>query len=141
MISVITTADQTVQPGQAIIFQSINWISGNKCNPPAESFRPNSTNVRTAIGVYEVSFTGNIGGVVAATPVQLEIELDGSPLSGTLMMSTPAAVTDFNNVGADTFFGNSPLIGGSSISVVNTGTSVLTVRAGAALKVARRGGR
>lgn len=50
--------------------------------------------------LYKVSFGGNIaipeGGTVG--PISLAITVDGEPLGSTLMIETPAAAEEFNNV-------------------------------------------
>lgn len=49
---------------------------------------------------FKVSFGGNVaiptGGTVA--PISLAVTLDGEPLASTTMISTPAAVEEYNNV-------------------------------------------
>ena len=49
---------------------------------------------------FKVSFGGNIaiptGGTVG--PISLAITIDGEPLGSTLMIETPAAVEEFNNI-------------------------------------------
>lgn len=135
MITVSNTTEQTLQPGQSITFDNIVQKSG--C---AESFRNPGSSVRTGIGLFEVSFHGNIGGTTAATGVQLMIELDGSPLATTEMDSTPAAVGDLNNVSAFARFGNSQCVGGGvSATVTNTGTSPVVVAANSTLSLKRVG--
>lgn len=133
MISVSNTAVQTIEPGQSVTFDRLIWKSG--CG---EVFRNGGSAIRTGIGVFEVSFNGNIGGTVAATQVQLSIELGGSPLIGTNMLSVPAAIGDYNNVSARATYGNSPQIGGGEgITVTNTGTSPVTLAPGSLLTVKR----
>lgn len=133
MINVSNTTAQTLAPGQSITFDDVRWHSG--C---AEAFRNGGSAVRVGNGVYEAEFHGNIGGTVAATAVQLSIELDGAADPTTTMISVPAAIGDLNNVSATTRFGNSPCIGGGiSITVTNTGTSTVTIAPNSALSVKR----
>lgn len=139
MIVVSNTTAQTLNPGQSITFDNIVWLSP-KCGPRNEFFRSGTSAVRTAPGVYEVSFSGNIGGTVAATPVQLAIAVDGSALPTTTMVQTPPSIAagDYFNVHADTIVGVPPL-SGASFTVTNTGTSVVTIAPNASLKIVRKG--
>lgn len=137
MIELTNTAAVTLTAGQALPFDSIVWKSG--C---CESFRGNSTGVRVAQGVYRISFSGNLSGETAATPVQLQFVVDGASLPETIMISTPTATTDINNVSKSTIIGNrgnccNPNPGSVTVSIVNTGTTTLTVQPGANLTVTR----
>lgn len=136
MISVTNTTEQTLQVGQSITFDNIAFQT-KSC---AESFRNGSSAIRTGIGLFEVSFGGNIGGTTAAAPVQLSIMVEGAALIGTNMISTPAAVGDLNSVYREAQFVNSPCIGGgASITVTNTGANPVVVGVGAKLSAKRIG--
>lgn len=137
MIELTNTAAVTLTAGQALSFNNVVWKSG--C---CESFRGTGTAVRAGQGVYRISFSGNVSGETAATPVQLQFVVDGAPLPETIMISTPTAVADINNVSKSTIIGNrgnccNPNPGSVSISIVNTGTTTLTVQPGANLIVTR----
>jgi hypothetical protein len=70
---------------------------------------------------YRVSFGGNIaiptGGTVG--PISLAIAIDGEPVATTTMISTPAAVEEYNNVFSAIFL-DIPRGCCSQISVKNT---------------------
>ncbi len=111
------TTEQTLQPGQSIVFDDVIFKSG--CG---ECHRKNTSSVKLrANGIYALHFSGNIGGETAATPVQLSLTLGGSTLPETTMISTPAATTDRNNVATATRVRN--CCGDyDRVSVTNTGT-------------------
>ena len=139
MIVVSNTAAVVLTPGQAMTFNNIIWKSG--C---AESFRNAGSSVRVGEGVFELSFNGNVTNADAATAVRLALAVDGSVLPETTMISTPSAINALNNVEASTVIGNrgnccNPNPGNVSITVVNTGTTNVTVAPNANLSVKRRG--
>ena len=137
MIIVSNTTAQTLAPGQALVFDNVVWQSGCNCNPN-EYFRNNSPLIQVRPGCYDVKMGANIGGTVAAAPVQLSIALDGSALPTTTASQTPAAITDFNNVSRSTLI-RVPNFTSASVSLINSGTSTVVVAANSTLEVARRG--
>lgn len=138
MIVVSNSAPVVLTPGQALTFNDVVWKSG--C---AESFRNASSFVRLGLGVFELAFNGNITNADAATPVQLAIAVDGSALAETTMISTPNATNAVNNVSASTIIGNQANCcqnpGSVTVSVINTGTTNVTVGANAKLSAKRLG--
>lgn len=132
MIVLSNSAEQTILPGQSIVFDLVKLHSG--C---AECHRQGSTSVKLrANGIYEVHFNGNISGTVAG-PVQLTIELGGEPLAETLMQSTVGTPGDFESVSATTLIRN--CCGDfDRVTVTNTGTSDVVVAANSALVIGRR---
>lgn len=133
MIELSNTIEQTIQPGQSIVFDEVILKSG--C---CECHRKNTSSVKLRNnGIYAISFYGNIGGETAATPVQLAIQLGGSTLPETTMISVPAAVADRNNVAASTRLRN--CCGDyDRVSVTNTGTVPVIVAPNSAFIVERR---
>lgn len=132
MIVLSNSAEQTLLAGQSIVFDLVKLHSG--C---AECHRAGSNSVKMKQnGIYEVAFSGNIGGTVAG-PVQLSIQVGGETLAETTMISTAGAVGDLNNVAAQTRVRN--CCGDyDRITVTNTGTSDVVVGANSALVVGRR---
>ena len=133
MLELSTTTTQTVPAGQAITFDVALWdkscftkwrrlTSGvvfNEC-------LPNSA-------VFDVRFSGNVGGSTAATAVQLQLTLGGTALPETLTVSTPAAVGDLNNVSNGTWVpGNA-----GNLTLVNTGVTPIVIGPGFNLRVNR----
>lgn len=78
---------------------------------------------------YRVSFGGNIalptGGTVG--PISLAIAVNGEPVATTTMISTPAAVGEYNNVFSAIFL-DIPKGCCSQISVRNTSTQAINVQ-------------
>ncbi len=138
MIELTNTAAQVIQPGAAVTFNKI--VRRPRCGG-SECFNeqiPTSVKLK-ACGVYDVTFSGNISGATAGVPVQLAIALGGYPAPETVMVSTPAAANDFNNVSTSTFVSNGCSdCGADRVSVVNTGTVPVTLSANFNLKVIRK---
>lgn len=110
-------ARQIVNPGEAIVFTDVlepcrlglikhredsgsfnlngNYSKGQSCGCPC--CRDNSVS-------YDVSFGANIAVPEGETvgPISVAFEIGGSTLQGTTMISTPAAVEEFNNVSRST---------------------------------------
>lgn len=132
MIVLSNTTEQTLLAGQSITFDKVILHSGN-----GECHRRNTGSVKLRCnGIYEVEFSGNIGGTVAG-PVQLSIQIGGETLPETTMISTAGAVGDLNTVATATRLRN--CCGDyDRITVTNTGTSDVVVGANSALVVGRR---
>lgn len=132
MIVLSNTTAQTLQPGQTITFN--NKILHTGCG---ECHRVNTGSVKMrANGIYVATFSGNIGGATAATPVQLSIQVGGETLPETTMISVPAAANDLNNVSTTTILRN--CCGDyDRLTVVNTGTVPVIVDANTAFAIRR----
>lgn len=80
--------------------------------------------------LYRASFHANIAiaedGEIE--PIQLTISINGEPDPSSTMIATPAAVGDFQNVGAEIFVAVPSLCGCESISVRNTSTQEIDVQ-------------
>lgn len=130
MIVLSNTTEQTLQPGQSLIFNETIYKSGN-----CECHRKNTGSVKLTRNceTYSVTFGANIDGATADAPVQLSIQLGGATLPETTMIS---AASGFNNVSRTTLVGNS--CGDySRITVVNTGTIPVVVGANSSLTIIR----
>lgn len=133
MILLSNTAEQTLAPGESLIFDEVILKTG--CG---ECHRNRTAQVKMrANGVYAVAFSGNIGAQTTAGPVFLGFTLSGSLLPETVMMSTPAAATDRNNVAKETRVKN--CCGDyDRIAVTNVGTTPVVVGANTSFIVERR---
>lgn len=131
MTTVSTLTDQTLQPGQSLIFDKLVQKSG--CG---ECFRLSSNFIRLKGCLYELSFSGNIG-AVAPGPAQISMQVGGSTLPETTRISQTAAAGDLNSVSADTSYSNC-CCDFDRITVTNTGTAAITVGAGFTLKAVRK---
>ena len=143
-----TSVDQTIQPGGAAFFD----LAPVPCRAGLVYHRQGGTQFRLAspslMGFrrrccrmpnanYDVSFHGNVA--VSETGdvdegVSLQLALDGAADPGSLMLATPVATGDFTNVGADIVVEVPWICRCSSVSLVNTGTEPVTLRAGATIK-------
>lgn len=123
MIVLSNSAEQTVAVGDSVIFDTVIMHTGR-----AEWHRDNTAPVKLCrqCAVYAVSFNGNIAGDTAATELSLNIDASGAKLPETTMLSTPSAADQFNNVAAQTRY-TSCCCGFDSLTVVNTGTTPLTL--------------
>lgn len=134
MIVLTNTVEQTVDSGQAIIFDETILHTG--CG---ECHRKNTGSVKMrGNGIYNVFFAANVGGTTAATPVQLSIQIGGATLAETTRVSTPAAVGDLNPLATGTLVRN--CCGDyDRLTVVNTGTVPIVVGANSVFEVRREG--
>lgn len=130
MIVLTNLTEQTLAPGQSLIFDEVILHSGR-----GECHRRNTGTIglRANCGVYSVSYGANIDGATAAAPVQLSLQLNGSTLPETTAISAAAG---FNNVSRSTIVKNC-CDGGNRIALVNTGTTPVVVGANSVLTVAR----
>lgn len=130
MVQLSNSAPVTVAPGAAVPF---NVVTKNTNN--CTCFNPLTGSVKmVSRGTYQVSFSGNISGATAGTPVQIAIAIGGTALQTGTMISTPAAANDFNNVAKNIYVPNN-CCDADRVTVVNTGTTDVTIGAGATLSV------
>ena len=134
MIVLSNSTELTIQPGQSVPFDEIIMKTLNG----AECFRNGGSSVKMCArgGIYRLSFSGNVGGTTAATPVQLQLQVSESNLPETIMISTPAAVGDLNNVAKETYF-RTCCCDPDSVSVTNTGTEPVILGIGSSFAVSR----
>lgn len=136
MLVLTNTAAQTIEVGQTVTFNNV--IFNSKCNKN-EFFRLGTGSIQVVPGTYEVSFGANVSGATADTPVQLNIEYNGSPLPETTMISTPSAADALNSVYRGTILQVPCVIGSGTFTVTNTGTTAITIGADPAFTIVRRG--
>lgn len=132
MIILSNTTDQQLAPGQAITFNTtVLQTRNDRC-----AHRENSAGVRIrSNGIYEIQFSGNVNGATAAAPASLVVTYGGSRLNETTMLSS---ATGFNNVATSTAVRECGCCcNGEEITVVNAGTSTITIGANAKLFVKR----
>lgn len=130
MIVLSNTAAQTVQPGEDVMFNTVIMRSG------CDAYWQGGTGpLHIKCGVYDLEFTGNVGGDEATQP-NLAITVDGAVLPETRMTETSALATDTHNVHASTRRRN--CFAGAVVSVRNVGTTPVVLQANPALVVERR---
>ena len=78
---------------------------------------------------FQVSFGGNVGLPTGATvePILLAVTINGEPVLTTTMISTPAAVEEFNNIFSSIFL-DVPYSCCYQIGVTNIGTTEVDVQ-------------
>lgn len=131
MILLSNSATQTIQPGEAMTFDLEKIKTG--CS---EYHRQGSSAIKLRkCGIYELMFTGNVGGAAVGT-VQLQMEAGGEVLPETTIIVTEDTVGSLDNVAAHTFFKN--CCGDCDrITLVNTGTIAAVVDANSAFSAKR----
>lgn len=123
MIVLSNTTAQELAPGQAITFNTVVLHTGN-----GECHRPGTSSVKMkSNGIYEASFRANIG-ATAPGVAQVAVTVGGEPLLETTAKSTTVAAGDLNNVATKTIIRNC-CCDYDRLSVVNTGTTTITIDA------------
>jgi len=132
VIILTNTASQELAPGQSLIFDTEVLHTG--C---AECHRINSgaVTLRRRQAVYGINFGANIG-ATAPGVAQLAIEVNGSPLIETTMISTTASAGDVNNV-AKTTAVQTCCCGPETVTIVNTGATTIVVEKNPSLFIKR----
>lgn len=135
MIVLSNNANQTLQPGQSMLFNEVIRHTGN-----GECHRKGSGTVtlKQKGGCYVISFSGNIQGTVDNTTIQLNIQSNGASLPETTMILTPSTAVEFNNVSTTTSVG-SCCAQFDNLTVVNTGTTPIVIGANPSFMVRRVG--
>lgn len=119
MILLTNSAEQTVEPGASVTFDTVAIKTG--CG---ECHRDGSSSVTLRLcGTYEAAFSANLGGV-AAGAVSLSLNVDGDPLGQ--MDTVTAAAGDLASVSYTTAVRNCT-DGSSRITVTNNGAAAVTV--------------
>lgn len=141
MLVLSNTAAQTLAAGQSLTFNAIK--QSGRCKSELVNGSGTSAVFLKDGGMYLVDFTGTVTGTTAAAPVQLQLQVNGAPLTETLREVTITAAGDLHNMAFGTAVSTAgPCgfdIGSPSITVTNTGANPITVNAGFALRVVRVG--
>ena len=107
-MEITATAVQTVAANQNVIFTD-TAVKGKNCCSIIH--RPGSGLV-TLRGIttqcrarFRITFGANVALPTGATvePIELAVAVDGEPLGSATMISTPAAIGEFNNVSASVY--------------------------------------
>lgn len=137
MIEVSNLTEQTIQPGQSVIFDNIllrTAYGAEKFNLQVPTFIK-----LCARGIYVLTFSGNIAATADNTLIQLAMTIGSSALTGTTMIATPATAGNFNNVSTTKLFSNNDCCcGADQISITNTGSNPVVLMAGSGFAAARR---
>lgn len=133
MIELRNSTAQVIQPGAVVALDTIiNWTGECEC------YRQGTNSVKLrGNGIYKVEFSGNVSSATASTPVQLAIALGGVALPETVMVSTPSTANVFNSISTGIYVVN--CCGDfDRITVVNSGTTPVTLSANFNLRISRR---
>ena len=138
MIIASNTAAQTLTTGQSLVFDSLRQTG---CS---ELVRQNTTNVYLKSGgLYLVDFSGNVTTDAATTPVQLSLELNGSPVPEGTAQTTIVAAGDIMNISRSTAISTSGNCGfnlqSAYLTLTNNGPNPISVNAGFSIRVGRVG--
>lgn len=130
MILVSNTVPQTVPAGGVLTFNTV--VAKDGCRECNKGTRQSIKLCKR--GTYIVSFSANVSGATAGTPVQLNIQLGGENRPETTMISTPAGANELNNVSTTTAIERC-CCDFDRVSVVNTGTTDITIGANPAFLI------
>lgn len=129
-MEITAVALQTVNPNQNILFTdvavpgcaSIIYRSGSG----QVTLRGLTSQCRAR---FRVTFSGNIGlpSTGTAAPITTAIAINGEPIASSEMISTPAAVSEFNNVASAVYL-DVPAGCCLTASVKNTGTAAIDIQ-------------
>jgi hypothetical protein len=100
MIEIIGVSAQTIIANGAALFPTTALKSG--CG--AERHRDGSSQITLAKpGIYEISFSGDIAvpSTGTAGAISMALAVDGEPIPGTKMTSTPGTLSSFNSISTD----------------------------------------
>lgn len=130
-MEITAVALQTVASGAPVVFND-TAVAGNCSVMHREgsglvTLRAMTTQCRAR---FRVTFGANVGlpeGTTPVVPVSLAIAISGEPAAETIMISTPAAVEELNNV-SRTLFLDVPNGCCTQVSVENTSTVPISVQ-------------
>lgn len=129
-MEITAIALQTVNPGTPVVFTE-TAVNGN-----CSILHREGSGLVTLRGLtnqcrarFRVTFGANVALPADATvaPISLAIAVNGEPVSSTIMLSTPAAVEEFNNIDRVMFL---DVAAGCcvQVSVENTGTTAVDLQ-------------
>lgn len=138
MLALSNSTAQTVAPGQAVTFNTVLLSTGT-----AERFRKNAglISLRASKGIYGITYRANIGDSTGTAAAQLSVQFNGATLPETTAITPTPVAGDLSNVtgGTDLYSGSQCTCGSfGNITLVNTGTTTITVGANAMIEVIRR---
>lgn len=140
MIVLSNSAVQVIPVGGAVTFDLTPLHTG--CRPDgcggAEYHREGSAGVKLRkAGIYEISFGANVTSTTAGDEIQFSIEIDGSPLTDSVMVQTISTANSYENI-AKTVPVRICCGEDATVTVVNTSTTeTATIDANASLYIRR----
>lgn len=137
MIQVSNATTQTLAPGQALTFNNSNFL-WTGCGECFDQMIPASVKLKGGCGaVYEIQFEGNVTSDTVGA-VQLAIAVAGQALPQTAMNAQVATANSLYNVSTGTYL-KMTCADADRVSVINTGTTPITVAQNSSLRIARKG--
>lgn len=133
MTELTNSAAITLPAGATAVFDS-EFLS-QRCNDCTTCSKNGTGVIKMCCGgVFEVRFTGNIGVSAATGLAQLAIRIDGTDYPQGQIRSETATAGNLNSV-ERTFYISNCSCDCSRVSLVNTGTTPVTIGIGAILSV------
>lgn len=129
-MEITANALQTVETNQHVLFTETPVCGNNSIIHREGSGLVTLRGItRQCRALFKVTFSGNIAIPADGTvePISLAIAVDGEPILSSRMISTPAAIEQFNNVSSSVFL-CVPSGCCSSVSVQNTSTQTIEVQ-------------
>lgn len=138
MLALSNSTAQTLAPGASMTFDTVLLSTGS-----GERFRKNAglVSLRGNKGIYHVSFGANIGDSTGTASAQLSIQFNGATLPETTAITPTPVAGDISNVsrGTSLYSGTQCNCGSfGDVTVVNTGTTTITVGANPIFEIVRR---
>ncbi len=125
---------QTIAPGQSVTFDKVILKAG--CGECYNSQLPRSIKAKGQ-GIYSLGFSGNVTSATAGAVLQLAIAVGGQPLLETGMNASPATAGTLQNISTETRF-RVCCCDLDRFSVINTGTTAVTLAPNSAFVIERR---
>lgn len=130
-MEITANALQTVEANQNVLFTDAAVVQGSY-----SILHRDGSGLVTLRGItnqcrarFKVQFGGNIEVPASGTvgPISLAIAVNGEPVASTTMISTPAAISEFNNVSSSIFL-DVPAGCCTQVSVRNVSTQAVNVQ-------------
>lgn len=138
MLVLTTTNNQVIQPGAAIIFDSV-IVKNSKCNCDSKNVQRLA---RVNNGLHHVSFHGNVTSAEAPSTASLAIAFDGVVANEAVGMAAIPTANYIYNVGMETgtrICCCKCACDSVSVTVINNSNVPVTVVGGATLLINRVG--
>ena len=139
MILLSNSTAQVLAPGQAITFDTLLLRSGDgECCHNNAARTINTAKLRKC-GIYEIHYQANFFATDTVAPIQLSVQVDGTTLPETTAIVTVGAIDTVEPVSRTTLVRNI-CADVTTVTVVNTGTTTVTVEPNASLMIKRLSG-
>lgn len=139
MLALTNPAQQTVNPGENVIFNTLANQSCccKSCDGACWRRTTGSIKLCDRCRTYEVTFHANVAGV-ASTPIRLALAIGGEVIPYSRMAFTPTGTTDFGNLSITIPISNC-CVDYDRVTVKNVGTGDVIVASNPVITVKRLG--